>query len=69
MTFLADTEGILLDRLGIRHRDAGSRGDIAYPTSILVDAEGVVRWIYASDTYRERAQPQDVFEAIGRIGQ
>ncbi len=64
MTFLADTEGTLLDELGIVERDAPGRGDIAYPTSILVDEGGVVRWIYASDTYRQRARPEDVFAAI-----
>lgn len=64
LTFLADTEGELLDALGILHRDAPRRGDIAYPTSILVDEKGIVRWIFASDTYRERAKPDDVFSAI-----
>ncbi len=65
ITFLADTGAVLLDRLGILHRDAPNDwGDIAFPTSVLVDEEGVVRWIYASDTYRQRARPEDVFEAI-----
>ena len=52
LTFLSDVEGTLLDALGIRHRDAKGQGkDIAYPTSVLVDAQGVVRWVFASDTY------------------
>lgn len=68
MTFLADTEGVLLDELGILHRNApGGRGDIAYPTSILVDEHGLVRWIYTSDTYRQRARPEDVFDAIAAL--
>ncbi len=64
-TFLSDPEGVLLDALGIRHRGAGADGgDIAYPTTVLVDAAGIVRWTFQSDTYRERARPEDIFAAI-----
>ena len=64
-TFLADEEGVLLDKLGIRHRGGRNDGvDIAYPTAVLVDADGVVRWIFRSDTYRERARADQVFAAI-----
>ncbi len=68
ITFLADTERELLDALGIRHRDPpGRTGDIAFPTSVLVDEKGIVRWTFQSDTYRERARSEDVFAAIGRL--
>ena len=67
-TFLSDPEGVLLDALGIRHREAREDGgDIAYPTAVLVDAAGIVRWTFQSDTYRERARPEDVFAAIGAL--
>ena len=64
-TFLSDGEGTLLDELGIRHHGGREDGaDIAYPTSILVDDAGTVRWLFQSDTYRERATPGQVFSAI-----
>jgi peroxiredoxin len=64
-TFLADREGRLLDALGIRHQGGRNDGlDIAYPTAMLVDAGGVVRWIYQSGTYRERARAEEIFAAI-----
>ncbi len=44
-------------------------GDIAFPTAILVDREGIVRWTFQSDTYRERARPEDVFAAIADLGE
>jgi peroxiredoxin len=67
-TFLADPEGVLLDGLGIRHRGGRNDGaDIAYPTAVLVDADGVVRWIFHSDSYRERAGPEEVFAAIAAL--
>lgn len=67
-TFLADQEGVLLDKLGIRHRSGRNDGaDIAYPTAVLVDADGVVRWIFQSDTYRERARAEQIFAAIEEL--
>ncbi len=67
-TFLSDPEGVLLDALSIRHREArDDGGDIAYPTAVLVDAAGIVRWTFQSDTYRERARPEDIFAAIAAL--
>ena len=67
-TFLSDPEGRLLDALGIRHRGDRNDGvDIAYPTAMLVDAGGVVRWIFQSDTYRERARAEEIFAAIAAL--
>jgi peroxiredoxin len=69
-TFLADEEGALLDRLGIRHHAGRNDGvDIAYPTAVLVDAEGVVRWIFQSESYRERARAEEIFGAIEELRQ
>ena len=64
-TFLSDPDGELLDALNIRH--VGGRqdgGDIAFPTAVLVDEAGKVRWTFQSDTFRERARPEDIFAAI-----
>ena len=67
-TFLSDTDGVLLDVLNIRHVDGHPDGDIAYPTSVLVDEQGVVRWTYETETYRQRARPEEVLEAIEQLG-
>ncbi len=67
-TFLCDEQGTLLDALDIRHRGGREGGaDIAFPTAILVDAGGIVRWTYQSDTYRQRARLDDVFRAIDQL--
>ena len=70
-TFLCDTEGELLDELGIRHRPQGRMAElpesIAFPTAILVDENGIVRWAYRSDTYRQRARPEQIFQAIAEL--
>jgi peroxiredoxin len=67
-TFLADEQGVLLDALGIRHRGGRNDGvDIAYPTAVLVDADGVVRWTFESHSYRERARAEEIFAAIAAL--
>jgi peroxiredoxin len=67
-TFLSDPEGVLLDGIGIRHRGGRNDGmDIAYPTALLVDAGGRVRWIFQSHTYRERARAEEIFAAIAEL--
>ena len=67
-TFLADPEGVLLDALGIRHQAGRNDGvDIAFPTAVLVDADGVVRWIFQSGTYRERARAEEIFAAVAGL--
>lgn len=65
--FLCDSEGTLLDALGIRHRNGQPGRDIAFPAAILVDSKGIVRWTYESETYRQRARPDDIFRAIERL--
>ncbi len=66
-TFLSETAGVLLDELNIRHRGAPGVGDIAFPTALLVDSNGIVRWTYETDTYRTRARPEEVLRAIGGL--
>ena len=68
-TFLSDPDGKVLDRLNIRHRGGRERdqGDIAYPTQVLVDKDGIVRWTYESDNLRVRAHPEQIFTAIAAL--
>ena len=61
-------DGVLLDALGIRHHAGRTDGaDIAFPTAVLVDATGTVRWTFQSDTFRERARPEEVFAALATL--
>lgn len=67
-TFLSDQDGVLLDELGIRHRGGRDDGaDIAYPTAVLVDTDGIVRWTFQADTYRSRASAEQIFGAIAEL--
>jgi peroxiredoxin len=67
-TFLADPDGVLLDGIGIRHQGGRNDGvDIAYPTAVLVDADGIIRWVFQSETYRDRSRADEIFAAIAEL--
>ena len=68
-TFLSDPQGVLLDRLNIRHRNGHDGHDIAFPTQVLVDKNGLVRWTNQSDNLRVRARPEQIFDAIAQLEQ
>ena len=65
--FLSDQEGQLLDQLNIRHINGYRGKDIALPTAILVDKDGIVRWVYEMAYGNVRMIPKDLFEAIERM--
>ncbi len=70
---LADPELVLTDRLGLRNRGVhtGPPGlpGLPVPTTILVDAEGIVRWIDQAENYQRRSDPEVVREALNvRLG-
>ena len=66
-TFLSDPQGVLLDRLNIRHRSGHDGHDVAFPSQVLVDKSGIVRWTYQSDNLRVRARPEQIFNAIALL--
>ena len=79
--FLSDPSGLLMDALSLRHRGGRPPAaiapsapgapppnpDIFLPATFLLDGDGVIRWVYRPDTYRMRASPSDVIEAIDRL--
>ena len=81
MRILSDTNGTLMDPLGIRHDGgmppdliAGEVGkinpsrDLFLATNYLLDEQGVIRWIYRPDTYRIRASVDELLAAIDALG-
>ena len=64
---LADPDLAVTDRYGLRHQkiQSGPPGrPQPVPTSILADADGVVRWIDQSETYQRRSDPDTVLAAL-----
>jgi hypothetical protein len=64
---LADPDLAVTDRYGLRNQkiQSGPPGrPQPVPTSILADADGVVRWIDQSETYQRRSDPDYVLAAL-----
>ncbi|MBW2273646.1 MAG: redoxin domain-containing protein [Deltaproteobacteria bacterium] len=73
MQVLADPELKVIDLYGLRHehamggpRDGSLIRNLAIPTSVLIDADGVVRWIDQADDYRVRSDADRVLDAVRR---
>jgi peroxiredoxin len=62
---VADTDQKMCQTLKVMHPGAGSGGqDTAAPTTILVDGEGTVRWLFRPDRFLERLSPAQLMAAI-----
>ncbi len=76
ISFVCDERGTLMDALGIRDRgglspkalvgvrDGRDSGDIFMATTYLLDAAGVIRWVYRPESYRVRAPARELIDAI-----
>ena len=67
-TFLSDPDRSVLDQFNIDHQTPNPTGqDIPIPTQILVDQEGIIRWIYQPSNYRVRAKPETVLAVLKKL--
>jgi alkyl hydroperoxide reductase subunit AhpC len=62
---LADQGRGLSDAAGLIHPHAAPDGtDVDFPTTVLVDRRGVVRWLYRSPQVIARLSPDEVLHSI-----
>ena len=65
---LSDRDLTVTDLFGLRnegfHSGPPGLAGLPVPTSILADAEGVVRWIDQSENYQQRSDPEYVLGAL-----
>ena len=62
---VSDTDGKMCHALNVMHPNAGHGGeDTAAPTTILVDGQGTVRWLFRPDRFLERLSPAQLLAAI-----
>ena len=63
--FVADPDLAVTRRYGLIHRGGGPGGsDVPRPATVLLDRDGVVRWVSLSDNYQVRPDPRDVARAV-----
>ncbi len=65
---LADPTLTAIDAYGLRHPGAGPEGhDVAHSASVLIDADGIVRWTSVTDNVRRRPTPATVLAAVDAL--
>ena len=67
---LSDSKAEVIEALGIRNRGvhSGPPGGPALPipTTVLTDAQGIVRWIDQAEDYQRRSDPDRVRAALAK---
>jgi peroxiredoxin len=58
---VADTDQKMCQTLGVMDGE-----DKAAPTTILVDGQGTVRWLFRPDRFLERLSPTELLDAIDK---
>ncbi len=66
---LSDRDLAVTDQYGIRNQGVhsgvpGQAKALPIPTTVLTDAQGVVRWIDQAETYQRRSDPERVRTAL-----
>jgi len=63
--FLADRDLAVSRRYGLVHPRGGPNGeDVPRPATIVLDRDGVVRWVSVSRNFQVRPDPGDVLRAV-----
>jgi peroxiredoxin len=61
---VADTDRKMCQALNVIHWEWVGGQDPAAPTTILVDGQGTVRWLFRPDRFLERLSPAQILAAI-----
>jgi peroxiredoxin len=65
--FLLDEDRAVTKAYGLYHRFGHDAINIAHPASLVVDRQGVLRYIYRGDNQADRAPIEQVLEAVKKI--
>jgi peroxiredoxin len=67
LTIISDNTRSLVTAFGVLHEHAAPDGsDTAVPTTLLIDKDGVVRWVYRPERVVSRLSPDEVLTAIDK---
>ena len=66
---LSDPDLRTIDAYGLRHKGGHEGEDIALSASVLIDADGIVRWTHVTPNFRVRPLPADILAAVDALAQ
>jgi peroxiredoxin len=64
---LSDPDLHTIDAYGLRHPSGHDGRDIALSASVLLDANGIVRWTHVTRNFRVRPLPADILAAVDTL--
>ena len=63
--FLTDRDLTVTRRYGLVHARGGNKGqDVPRPTTVVIDRQGIVRWLSLADNIQVRPEPGEVSRAV-----
>jgi len=63
--FLTDRDLTVTRGYGLVHARGGNKGqDVPRPTTVVIDRQGIVRWLSLADNIQVRPEPGDVSRAV-----
>ncbi len=68
ISLLSDSNREVIAKYGLLHPKGGYTGeDVSRPATLIVDKEGIVRWIRASTNLMVRPDPQEILEILKKL--
>ena len=65
---VSDRNTDVIRKYDVLHKGMGEGGrDIARPAEFLIDRNGIVRWRNLTESFRVRATPEEMLEAVKRL--
>ena len=64
---LSDADEQVIKRYGLVHEKGHGDADIARPADLLLDGQGVIRWVAFTDNFRIRPHPETLLAAAQRL--
>ena len=65
---LSDGDREVIRAYGVLHPGASiDGGDIARPATLVIDADGIVRWRNLTENWRVRVRPDSVIDALADL--
>ena len=67
--FLLDEDRVVTKVYGLHHALGADALNIAHPATLVIDAGGIVRYLYRGDNQHDRAPLDDVLQAVRKAAQ
>jgi alkyl hydroperoxide reductase subunit AhpC len=64
---LTDTDHRVIDRYGVFNPDEAKSRPVPHPTTMVIDLDGVIRWMVVELDYRMRPENEEVIAALEAV--